>query len=61
MEDFNLEGECCICGKYKLCAGRDEDLGGCLCPDCLPHVIMANKIIIQDLVYSGILDSYERL
>lgn len=61
MEDFNLEGECRICGKYMLCVARDADLDGCICPDCLPCVIVANQVINKDLMESGILKSYERL
>lgn len=54
-DDFPLEAECCICNKYKLCATRDGDFGAPVCHECLPHVIHANEVMIDDLIKCGLL------
>lgn len=54
-DDFPLEAECCICNKYKLCAIRDDDFQAPVCHECLPDIIFANEVIIDDLMKCGIL------
>lgn len=55
MENFPLESECSVCGKYTQCPMRDEDLNGCVCHECLPHLLDAADFIISDLMSCGIL------